>query len=67
MEQNTCSEEQCYYLTDDQNNAVPGQTGFCDPSDDPKGISESWNKIQLNDLRLISIKIPLMKLDDPMN
>ena len=40
-EQTSCIEAQtgdwCFYLTDDQNNGVPGQTGICDPSDVPRG------------------------------
>ena len=54
-------------MTDDQDTGVPGQSGFCDPNptDIPKG---KWNrdKIQKNILRLSLIKIPLMKLEDPM-
>ena len=32
-----CSQEKCFYMIDDQDNGVPGQSGFCDPSDIPKG------------------------------
>ena len=34
-----CSQDKCFYMIDDQDTGVPGQSGFCDPNptDIPKG------------------------------